>query len=65
MPRAVPDPPGLFLAGISSSCAEVHRGQSDCHRRLPEESDSGFIQPLTRKEDSGRKKQNTRVCVRV
>lgn len=51
MPEAVPDPSGLFLAGISSSCAEVYGGQPACHWRLPEESDSGFIHPLTREDD--------------
>lgn len=65
MPRAVPDPPGLFLAGISSSCAEVYRGQCLCHLQLPKESDSGFFHPLTRKEDSGKKKKQLRVCMYV
>lgn len=67
MPEAVPDPSGLFLAGISSSCAEVDGGQSACHWRLPEENDSGFIHPLTRKDDRrkrGREKKPS-ACVRV
>lgn len=66
MPEAVPDPSGLFLAGISSSCAEVDGGQPACHWRLPEENDSGFIHPLTRKDDRrkrGREKNQVRVCV--